>query len=315
MARPRFRSFKLAFFAATAGAAILFLAGLGSQKLFEKKSPSGPPAALQARRTLFPTTDPTRFRVTGVQGGVECVQDGRTYALQPGDLLSLQDVIRTAAHARVLIRRGGSEIEVRENLEVRVEALAQQTAKFSVLSGDGDLSASVAGNDETLAIAADATESVNMGASRWVVARTQSGKVAVVVAKGQVKFRSHGQAVTVNAGTESAAAPGQPPTAPRAFPSDLLLSVIWPESPPTKDTAQIQGTARPSSHVVINGRTVEVQADGTFAAEVPVKLGANAIRVQEQDIEGRHKAVTGTVRRVRSAPTLEVQKEDLWTTP
>ena len=315
MARARVRPFVLAVVAATAVVSMLFLAGLGSQKLFEKKSPLRPRNGLQASRILFPKTDPTRFRVTGIQGGVECVQDGRTYALQPGDLLSFQDVIRTAAHARVLIRRGGSEIEVRENLEVRVEALAQQTAKFSVLSGDGGLSASVAGSDETLAIAADATESVNMGPSRWVVARTQSGKVAVVVAKGQVKFKAQGAAVTVNAGTESVATPGQPPTPPQAFPDDLLLSVIWPESPPTKGTAQIQGTARPSSHVVINGRRVEVNADGTFSAEVPLRLGANAIRVLERDVEGRHKAVTGNVRRVPSTPTLEVQKEDLWATP
>ncbi len=312
MARPRLRSVVLALGAAVAMAAVLILAGIGSRKLFETKSTPRVPGPARVSRALFPKADPGRFRVTGVQGVVECVQDGRTYALQPGDFLSLQDIIRTAAQARVLVRRGGTEIEVLQNLEIRVEALAEQTAKFSVLSGDGNVSASVEGNEETLAIAADATESVNVGPSRWVVARAPSGQVAVAVSEGQVHFKAQGQAVTIEPGTESVAAPGRPPSPPREFPDDLLLSVIWPETPPTKDTAKIQGTARPSSQVVINGRKVEVNADGTFSAEIPLKLGANAVHVREQDIQGRHKAVTGTVKREASAPALEVKKEELW---
>src|SRR5687768_2737608 len=145
MARPRLRPFFLAVLAAAAVAAILFVAGMGSRKLFVRKPSRRSPAASQVTRLLFAQADSSRFRVTSIHVPRDSMHHGRTYELQAGHLLSLQDITRTAPHARALIRRGGSENEVRENLEIRVEPLAEQTAKFSVLSADGNLSASVAG--------------------------------------------------------------------------------------------------------------------------------------------------------------------------
>lgn len=311
MARLRLRPLVLVLLASATIAAALLAAGIGSKKLFERSGTTMPPRPLRVSRALLPQTDAGRFRVTGLQGSVECVQDGRTYVLQPGDLLSLQDVIRTPANARVLLRRGGSEIEVRENLEVRVEALAAQAARFAVLSGEGNMAATVEGDEETVAIAADSTLAVNEGASRWVVARGESGQVAVAVASGQVQFAAAGRTVEVTSGTESVAAPGQAPSAPTPFTDDLLLSVIWPEAPVT-EVAQIQGTARPSSRVTINGHPVQVSADGTFSAEIPLQVGDNPVDVQARDLEGRAKQLQRSVKRLPKPPALEAAKENLW---
>lgn len=314
MARFRLRPplLVLGFSALVAGA--LVLAGMGSQRLFERPEAASP-TVLRTSRPLFPVPDPGRFRVAGVQGKVECVQGGRVFVLQAGDLLSLQDVLRTPEGGRVLLRRGSSEIEVRENLELRLEALAEQTARFNLLSGAGDVAASVAGAGESVAIAAAETLAVNQGASRWVVARAESGQVAVAVTKGKVAFGSRGQTVTVSGGEESVAPAGQPPAPPEAYPDDLLLSVTWPEALPRQEAVTVEGTAKPASRISVNGRTIEVGPDGRFIAEVPVGPADTEVKVHAEDLLGRRKTVSGILRRRAPAPTLESKPEALWDAP
>ena len=291
---------------------VLVLAGIGSRRLFERQPVSRTSTHARAARHTKATTDGDRFHVAAVQGSVEFVQEGKVYVLQAGDLLSLQDVIRTGKGARVLLRRKSSELEVRENLEIQLQFIADKQAEFSILGGKGAMSATVQDVESTVRINSDATHAVNVGPSRWVVARSEEGKVAVAVNEGNVQFAAHGHSVLVKAGSESVAAANAPPSEPVRTSEDLLLDVVWPEETAAHDVAHIQGKTSPSSTVSVNGHDVLVNVDGTFKAEVPLKVGNNAVRVQAQDLQGRKKVADETVKRQAKAPALESAKEDLW---
>lgn len=291
---------------------VLVLAGIGSRRLFERQTTNRTPSHARAVRHTKAPASGDRFYVAAVQGSVEFVQEGKVYVLQAGDLLSLKDVIRTGKGARVLLRRKSSELEVRENLEIQLQFIADKQAEFSILGGKGAMSATVQDVESTVRINSDATHAVNIGPSRWVVARSEEGKVAVAVNEGNVQFAGHGRSVMVKAGSESVAAANAAPSDPVRTPQDLLLDVIWPEETQAHDVAHIQGTASPSSTVSVNGHDVMVNVDGTFKADVPLKVGNNAVRVQAQDLQGRKKVANETVKRQAKAPALESAKEDLW---
>jgi len=312
MAVLKFRTGVLMLIGAGLIAAVLVMAGIGSRRLFERHTSDRNSVHPRADRPLKALADEDRFHVAAVQGSVGFVQEGKVYVLQAGDLLSLQDVIRTGKGARVLLRRKSSELEVRENLEIQLQFIADKQAEFSIIGGKGAMSATVQDIDSTVRITSDATHAVNVGPSRWVVARGEEGKVAVAVSEGNVQFAGRGRSVMVNAGSESVAAANAPPTDPVRTPEDLLLDVVWPEETQAREVAQIEGKTSPSSTVLINGREVPVNDNGTFKAEVPLKVGNNALHVQAQDLQGRKKVADQTVKRQAKAPALESAKEDLW---
>jgi hypothetical protein len=312
MAIPKLRTGIAMLIGATLIGVVLVVAGIGSRHLFEKKASETKASQAQTNRPKKAIVEEDRFHVAAVQGVVDFVQDGKVYVLQAGDLLSLKDVIRTGKGARVLLHRKSSELEVRENLEVQLQSIANQQAEFSIIGGKGAMSANVRDVESTVRINSDDIHAVNVGPSRWVVARGEEGKVAVAVSEGNVQFAGHGSSVIVKAGTESVATKTLPPSSPNRTPEDLLLDVVWPEASQAHDVAAIEGKASPASTVLVNGREVTVNADGTFKAEVPLKVGNNPVQVQAEDLQGRKKVAAETVRRQANAPALESAKEDLW---
>jgi hypothetical protein len=251
------------------------------------------------------------FRVAALEGPVEFLHGDKWYVAQAGDQLTLQDVIRTPRGSTALLRRGGAEIEVRESVDIRLEALANQTATFGVLRG-GNVMANVDGEGQRVEISALGTRAVNRGPARWVVSLAPSGRVSVAAARGQVGFSAQDKEVTVTAGTESTAAPGHAPGDPEPIPEELLLSVIWPELDRPEGIVPVAGKVRPSSRVKVNGAEALVRPDGTFSLPVPVTVGPNHVDVQAEDIMGRKKTVTRVVRRSAPAPSLESTGEELW---
>lgn len=293
-------------------ALVLVLAGVLSRQLFERPTAGMKNVMPRARNHSKARAEEDRFRVAGVQGRVEFLQDQKLYVLQAGDLLSLQDVIRTGPGARVLLRRKGSELEVRENLEIQLQAIADKQAEFSILAGTGDMTATVEDNDAVVKIRSDQTQATNLGPSRWVVARGEKGEVAVAVSAGKVQFAGRGRTVTVKAGSESVAAANQAPSDPVQAPEDLLLDVVWPEATETQRTTKLVGKAGTTTKILVNGKRVPVGNDGRFSAELPLQVGRNAIEVEARDLQGRQKKFSQTITRTPTAPALESAKEDLW---
>lgn len=297
-------------------------ATLISQRLFRRPgaAPVADPAvadraAERALRGLAQSIPGDVFRVAALQGGVECERGGRRYVVQAGDLLSRQDIVRTTAGARALLRRGPVELELQENLDVRLDEVELRAAEFGVLRGSGQVVATVTDGAERLAITAERTRSQNQNASRWIVALDGNGQVSVAVARGQVAFAAAGRSLDVTAGQESTATAGLPPSAPAPIPEELLLSVIWPETAAAA-VVPVRGRVQRSTRVAVNGTSVPVAPDGTWKARVPLPSRTGTLQVEARDVLGRRKVETRTLGTtpapVPAPPALEREPEELW---
>jgi hypothetical protein len=300
----------------------LIAASIVSRQFFEGPSRTAPPHHPQAELAV---PAPTLYRVAAIVGAVEALHNGQWYVVQAGDLLPLADVIRTNKGASALLRRGGTEIEVREDVDIRLDSLAAQmspdrrgdarasaaSASFDLLRG-GPVLTTVDDPEQTVEIKAAGTRAVNKGIARFVVELGAGGTVTVATAKGEVLFSAKGKEVTVPAGHESRARPGEAPEEPERIPEELLLSVIWPEIDRPDEHAQVTGKVRGSSRVKVNGVDTEVRPDGRFASTVPLTVGPNRLEVEAQDILGHKKSVNKVIRRPPPSPTLETTDEDLW---
>ena len=287
---------------------VLVLATLLSRRFFEQRTPEMP-AGLTPVPPVIPDGDATLFHVIALQGVVEAYQNGQWYLVRPGHLLSAKDVVRTGVGSRAMLRRGGVELELRDNVDVRLDDLEKETAKIGLLRG-GRVSARVHAN-EHLEIVARHTRTANVGAAHFVVSVSPSGKVNVASSEGSVRFSAQDKEVVVASGSESTAMPDEAPSEPEPIPRQLLLSVIWPDDDRLDSQGAIKGRAQPSSRVSVNGVDTEVGADGNFHAQVPLKVGKNYIQVEAEDILGRNKAVDKVVTRAAPAPSLEPTEQEI----
>ncbi|HEX7507889.1 MAG TPA: hypothetical protein VF550_14020 [Polyangia bacterium] len=290
--------------------AVLAIATLLSRRFFEDRKPEMP-AGLSPVAPVTPESNPNLFRVAALQGDVEALQNGQWYVVRAGHLLSTKDVVRTKPGARALLRRGSVELELRDNMDLRLDDLEKETARVGLLRG-GKVSASVGGGKEHVEITAAHTKTSNVGAARFVVSLSPSGKVNVATSEGTTRFAGKGKEVIVPGGSASAALPDQAPTDPEPIPQEILLSVIWPEDDRLDGQARVKGKAQPSSKVNVNGVDTEVGTDGVFRASVPLKVGKNHVQVDAEDIIGRTKSVDRVITRAAPAPILVPNNQELW---
>jgi hypothetical protein len=290
--------------------AVLGVATLLSRRFFEERN-SEMPAGLSPVAPVTPESNLHLFRVTALQGDVEALQNGQWYVVRVGHLLSTKDVVRTKPGARVLLRRGSVELELRDNMDLRLDDLEKETARVGLLRG-GKVSASVAGDKDHVEITAAHTKTSNVGAARFVVSLSPSGKVNVATSEGAAQFTGKGKEVIVPEGSVSTALPDQAPTDPEPIPQEILLSVIWPEDDRLDGQARIKGKAQPSSKVNVNSVETEVGPDGTFHSTVPLKVGKNRLQIDAEDIIGRTKSFDRVVTRAAPTPTLVPSNQELW---
>jgi hypothetical protein len=291
-------------------AVVLVLASLLSRRFFEQRTPEMP-AGLSPVAPVLPEPNSRSFRVTALQGEVEALQNGQWYLVRAGHLLSIKDVVRTRPGGRVVLRRGSVELELQGNMDLRLDDLEKETARVGLLRG-GKVSANVAGPGEQVEITARHTKTANVGAARFVVSMSSSGKVNVAASEGAARFSAQGKEVVVQSGSVSTALPDQAPSDPEPMPQEILLSVVWPEDDRLDSEARIKGKAQVSSRVAINGVDTEVGADGTFQAKVPLKIGKNRVQVETEDITGRSKSLDRMVTRAAPAPSLVPSTGELW---
>jgi hypothetical protein len=289
---------------------VLVVASLMSRRFFEQRRLEMP-AGLSPIAPVTPETESKLFRVTKLQGTAEAYQNGQWYLVRAGHLLSSKDVIRTKSGARAVLRRGSIEIELRDNMDLRLDDLEKETARVGLLRG-GKVSASVAGANDHVEITARHTKTSNIGTARFVVSVSPSGKVNVATSEGAARFSGKGTDVVVPAGSVSTALPDQAPAEPEPIPEQLLLSVIWPEDDRLVNQAKVKGKAQPSSRVNINGVETDVGPDGTFQTTIPLKIGKNHVQVEAEDIAGRGKTVDKIVTRPAPVPTLKSSDQELW---
>ncbi len=268
-------------------------------------APAGSPAA---------GADGGTFQVTSAVGAVEAGRNGVWRAIQNGDTLTRADVVRTAAGAGAVLRlSAGTEVELREKVEIGLDRLP---GGATVDLRHGKVFARVSGT-EGLEINAHDTRTANEGPAHFVVMSDDNGRVSVAALSGRARFSAGGKSLSVPAGSESSSLAGAPPSDPERIPEEVLLDVVWPadEQRHGVDHAAVEGRARPSTTVTVNGARALVGTDGRFNAVVPLRVGKNTVDVAAEDVTGRTRHATGTVVRRGPPPPLTPEPADLWKTP
>jgi Glucodextranase, domain B/FecR protein len=294
----------------------LFVASRLSHVLFER--PALGPAAVAKAGGLAAVDgstaeDASIFQVVSAEGQVDAFRDGRWIAIQKGDLLTRDDLVRTVPGARAVLRlSAGAEIELREKVEIRLDRLSAAGASVDLRRGKVVARVGDASRD-TLAITARDTRTSTEGPAHFVVQSDEHGQVSVAALKGTARFAAAGKTVIVPAGTETRSRAGAPPEDPEEIPEEVLLQVVWPAGERHGDTAAIEGQVRAASLVTINGSPAPVSTDGHFSATVPLREGSNHLEVKAEDLAGRtRQASTTLVRRPTRLPKLSPEPAELW---
>ncbi len=184
------------------------------------------------------------FRLVTSQGHVEAYRDGQWSPIPRGDLLRSPDVVRTSPGARAVLSLGPStEIELKENVEIRLDRLSKSEVSVDLLRGK--VFARVPRAGDHLTVTASDTRTSNDGPTHFIVKADESGRVSVAATEGSVRFLSAGKEVLVRQGSESHAERGGTPGDPERIPEAILLTVVWPEGEWHTARAPITGHGEP----------------------------------------------------------------------
>ncbi len=253
-----------------------------------------------------PATPAAQITVKAVRGRVERRRGGAAVALDAGDKLDLDDVVRTADGTATLELGDAARVEIDPGSTVSVLQLAQDASRIRL--ADGRISAEVARDDRHLRVeVADSDAVAEAARSRFAVLTDGNGHAAVASRDGAVLLSARGRTVTIGGGQQSVVAPGLPPSAPARVPPTLFLKVSGPRAAAQREkSTTVAGSTVPGAVVSVNGVRAVAGADGNFAATVPLRDGENALLVRAQDALGRrsqHALPSVTVD--ATAPTVE----------
>lgn len=264
-----------------------------------------------------PEDEAGTFTVQTAEGEVRVFRGGQWIAVRQGDRLTRDDFVRTSARARAVLRlSAGSEVELRERVEIRLDRLSSAGSSVDLRRGKLVARVSAAQGTDALSITARDTRTASDGPSHFVVQADERGQVSVAALKGAARFASGGKTVTVKEGTETRSQPGQPPDDPERIPEEVLLQVVWPEGEKRAETTPVRGHVAPTSTVTVNGAPAAVGPDGEFTADVPLRDGANEVEVTAEDLSGRTRRATTTLqRRTVRPPKLAAEPSNLWKRP
>jgi len=296
------------------GVGALAVAAVVSRRTLRPPSPQESTEATAARSSagaLLPPHAEATFQVTSATGNVEAQRAGQWVPIKNGDTLTRTDVVRTAAGARAVLRlSAGTEIELRERVEIELDRLA---GGATVDLRHGKVVARVSGSDSVEITSRD-TRTANEGPAHFVVLSDERGRVSVASLAGKAKFTAGGRSLTLPEGTQSTSAAGAAPSDPERIPEEVLLEVVWPaaEQRHTAADTEVKGRAAPSSSVTVNGTRAQVGTDGHFTATVPLRPGKNPVDVQVEDLTGRTRQTSTTLLRRGPPPTLTPEATNLW---
>jgi hypothetical protein len=253
------------------------------------------------------------FAVIAADGEVRAFRAGKWIPVKQGDHLTRDDYLRTSAGGHAVLRfSAGSEVELREKVEIRLDRLTAAGATVDLRRGKVVARVTAAG--DALAITARDTRTSTEGPAHFVVMTNEQGQVSVAALKGSARFAAAGKTVTVPEGSETRSKPGQPPEDPERIPEEVLLQVVWPAGERQRaETTSVQGRVGLDAMVTVNGARTPVGPDGRFTAEVPLRDGPNLLEVETEDMTGRtRKESTTLVRRPARPPKLTPEPAELW---
>ena len=244
------------------------------------RTPPAPARPTEAARVAAPPV----IDLVEVEGRVEKHVGDRWVPLVAHDPLTAQDTIRTSDGARARIQSGDTTVELGDRSEITVGEISTQLSEY--LLGEGRVSAQAGGAGTTIRILTRGTDAVaEAGAGRFDVLEADPGHVAVASEQGTVTVTARGRAVDVHPGEQTVVLAGSAPSAPAKVPPSLFLKVGAMTT--HGHVAALHGETAPGALVMIGGARIAPDAQGTFAADVPLNDGENVIVVLVEDAMGR----------------------------
>lgn len=263
----------------------------GAWVLFERavRRPEEAPApAPVAVATPRPAERAEEAVVESVQGPVQRGGGTSWAPLSPGDRLRANESLRTGAGGGTALRIGDkSRLAVAPSSHLLIRELTQSLHRFKLIKGHVRVDYP---KDEQRVLRIEGGEgdavAETRGARFSVLSTGRS--VAIATDEGSVDLESHGGKVRVEAGRQSLARAGTAPTAPQPVPASLWLKVANAMAQaPEGICGSLQGTAPPGAQVTVDGRPVELEADGSFVLRVPRAAGRDDVTVAIRDATGR----------------------------
>ena len=286
--------------ALVAGTALAYVLLLGREP--GRRAPPQPPQAA------------VPLAIGDLAGEVTVVRMGDRSRAATGAELKPEDVIETAAGARVELAGGGYTVTLEEGGRFAVGEITAELSRFRLAAGL--VSARVQD---------DPRRAVEIEGAPEAVARTRGGEVNVAragslvsvgVRRGRADFTAGGTTVSLAEGQQSEARSGARPSAPTPLPSSLLLKVNWPAARTTNERRMVvTGHATPGAIVVLGGERVEVQADGRFTHVIVLHEGRQTLSARAMGVAGKASSDGPAVVLDTRAPDARFDTRDLWVNP
>lgn len=230
-------------------------------------------------------------------------EDAPAVEAAAGRRLDPLDRVRTGQGSRAVLQMGQeTRIRLGPTSSVQVKAVDEEGVEIEL--EDGALQATVRPDSGSVrlssrgreALLTDADVRMGVGPQGMLLLEATRGDVMLGGVVGASLLEEGGR---LTVGDHAQIGP---------IPSDLLLSVRWPDDPRTgREEVHLTGTTEPGARVLLTGSAgvVEVRADGSgaFSAVVPLFEGENPVRVEAVDLLGNRVQVRGVLERDESGPT------------
>jgi hypothetical protein len=231
---------------------------------------------------------PETLVVSAQSGRVEIAgPDGVFRPAQPGTQLSVRDRIRTDDDGEVSLRASdGTIVKLSPATDARVAELRRELKRFHL--GAGMVQAEVA-DDPNRVVELELDDQGGMARTKggsFTATSNGQGTAAVASHRGEVVLSARGREVVLRTGQWARIQPGQPPEDPQPIPSSLFLKVAWPEKASRKNRLEVAGETAPGARVSVNGKWVQVGADGHYRRQIEVPDGVHELHVHAVDVSG-----------------------------
>jgi len=229
----------------------------------------------------------------------------------PGQVLTLDDAVRTTDNGSAVLTVGDASVELGAGSEVSIRELTAELAKLQL--EHGRLAADMPDDAMTLKVQSAGSSAVAEGkGGKFAVFNDGRGLVAVAPTAGEVKLSSKGGDMLLAAGERASVVDDGAPRKD-AIPRAVLLKVSWPQGKlPRPREVVVRGKVETSTTVTINGTAVAVARDGGFKTTVRVSRGRNPVSVVAVSLKKKTANKAGTIDVSLGPPKAEADTDDIW---
>jgi hypothetical protein len=248
-----------------------------------------PRTVVQVPREIEPAHE-HRVAVASVEGTVERRTMASQWApLHAGDVLNPDDIVQTGEDGRVGLRVGNTLVTMDPRTQIAVPAITATVSRVRL--GEGRIAADVSAEGKgTFGVDIEGSDAVvETESGVFAVLNSGQGEAAVATKTGNVRLTAAGQTVKVGPGQQSLVRRARPPTPPQSIPGSLFLKVYQRDVRQRTRAFALRGETTPGAVISVNGRRVQVGADGIFDSTVALREGQNRLLVETRDVAGAKK--------------------------